>query len=315
VSNNNYSLNITDIFKVNGGPSPVAVFEKPIGESNDSAYQSILKNTYRAGFKITKIAQIDFCKNSVLFTSIQVINKGKHTLFDTSGNCGNSMSASIYYAYRHLFIPQTKVVLKSAKSDFSISAWNYFEKDNNASFNLHIDSLENFKLDKSQISNRTTRFGDKQIPYTLINIANPYIILPAERFGVNDVVRMTSSTEDSLITLLSQIRKHIIQVSQLPLDSEFPKVAIVSQKNESIQARTIYLNKFHPGLPLTGVINLIIAYYSGAHVYSSFGKNKKVIEVFSPSGPVKVYTEFSDDKTKISSLDILDRKVRYITRI
>jgi hypothetical protein len=201
--------------------------------------------------KSSKIAILGQKEDGIYpFKFIQIRDVG----FETGYDCGNSMIAAGYVAAA---IISEKTSLELINIDTKLKVL-LNVNGNNIKFSL-IDITEN----RANIFKGTKRTSvdlqNRKIDVALIDTCNPYILVNAESLAVNtaeQLMNFNNHVKDEVLPILKNIRNRIIEKFELNADSEFPKIAIVYNR-EIIAARTIYLDKWHEGLPITAAISIL----------------------------------------------------------
>ena len=100
-------------------------------------------------------------------------------------------------------------------------------------------------------------FGN--INVSIIDIVNPYIIINAKDLGIKTDVELLSlkNSDVGVLKKVKKVRRDIINKYNLKQNSEFPKIAVVLN-NKKLTARTVYLDGWHTGLPITAAVTIAI---------------------------------------------------------
>lgn len=267
-----------DIAEGIGGPSATAVFKEQQLPQDRIGQVAVLRKAYKKlqalGHELSKLAVVSplEASNEISFRSIQVrgVDEKGDAVLETGGNCGNSMVASTLVALRKKFditLPKGMIVrIRNIDTNFAadMEVTDDLEKFS-IIFDMHIPHLVG-QIPRNVLLEHTapTWFASvegEQIPITTLNIANPYIIVSSTRIGIRDAETLlkVENCHPDILGKVKNIRGVVIRTLALPSDSEFPKIAVVHGDGTTISARTLYLQKWHPGLPITGAISLAVA--------------------------------------------------------
>ncbi len=284
------------IVNVLGAPSPTAVVL--VEENNDIAnWRKLAYNAYyflqAKEINFSKMAIIKLKdKNNYDFKFIQIKKTDDIVEFESNANCGNSMVACARAVYK-----QDNISLTNIDTGLKISV----EKNEN-SFDLNVTSLVGKNVNSAKIKEN---FENSK--FSLINIVAPYIIVNAEDFGIktNEELLTLNENNRDILERAKKLRKDIAKKYDFDENSEFPKIALVLNNSNNLCARTIYLNNWHPGLPLTGAISIQLASkIKGSVIYN---ENFQGNEILTPKGP-KIINIDIDDNGQILTCKILNIK-------
>lgn len=285
-------MNEIYISNVIGAPSPTAVIvtKEKINEinwqkkANEIYYFLKSKNIH-----FSKMSIINFKEgNEYDFKFIQLKIKDGKLLTETNANCGNSMIASariIYMLSEKNNKTLNDIIITNIDTGLKIK----IVKNENC-FNLEFVSLVGKNIDDtkmfegSELAYINEDFGN--VNFTMLDVVNPYIIIDAKKIGIQDKSTLLGLNEEDIDILekVKKIRKDIINKYNFSEDSEFPKIAIVLSNGELV-ARTIYLDSWHKGLPLTAAISIAVASkMKNSVIYNDLDNN----EILNPKGSKNV---------------------------
>ena len=255
--NNIYITNVKDAPSLSG----IIFSDYEIDKINWlSMVQIAYKKICEAKINLSKMA-IVYKKSDNLFDFkfIQVKKNNDKINFETNANCGNSMLAVAKVIFSNLNNKED-IVIKNIDTNFEIMI-----KDMGDCFIFKVLSLENKNINSFKMSDKSSGeykifYNGKKISYSLVNVVNEYILIKAEDIGIRSIEELLSLDENDNIyfPMVKEIRKNIIEKNNLRKESEFPKIAVVYDKG-NLAARTVYLNNWHSGLPLTGAITIMFA--------------------------------------------------------
>lgn len=296
------------IAEVIGAPSPTAIIEV---ESNieklnlEKLALETIKFLEKQNLVVSKIAVLGPKKeDKYTFKAIQVRQNNNKICFEFNNNCGNSMLAVARVIFENKEIKEDKISIINIDTNFIMS----IVKKNNV-FNLSIDSLIGKEINQTKIfENLEKTYINKElktIDVTLIDVVNPYIIVNAKDVGIkNEEEILNLSNEDNendeKLKYVKEIRDIVIEKYKFKKDSEFPKIAIVLNNNDLV-ARTIYLNNWHKGLPITAIITIAVA----SKILDSviFNKEKSYTKILTANGIKDINIDI-DDYNKIVKCEI-----------
>ena len=244
-----------------GAPSPTLVIISKQGIEKIN-WVSVIHDTYEKiklkNIKFSKIAIIfEKSENNYDFKFFQIKFNEDKIQFESNANCGNSMIAASKVVF-DINNKIKKIKIKNIDTDLE-----FLVKKENDYFNIKVISLSNALIKEFKMYN----FSDiltindelKNIKINLVNVVNPYIIVDAKDLGINSSCELLRLNEHDTFILnkVKLIRDYILNKYNLDKNSEFPKIAVVL-KGGVITARTVYLSKWHKGLPLTCAITIAV---------------------------------------------------------
>lgn len=276
-----------------GAPSPTAIIilEEAIDKIN---WQQVAFETYY----FLQSKQVDFSKLAIInlrnkstynFKFVQIKNRNSIIELETNVNCGNSMFASARVVYMLDEKQQgirNSISLTNVDTKLEISIEkreNYFDAKFNSLCGKTINSAKLFEGSEAITINES--FGN--INASIIDIVNPYIIVNAKEFGVNTITELLvlGDEDTDVLRKVKKVREDIIKKNKLKAHSEFPKIAVVLNDN-GLAARTIYLDSWHTGLPITAVISIAVtSKMRNSVIYSP---HLIVKEILTPKGRKRV---------------------------
>lgn len=267
-----------DVAEGIGGPSFTAVFKEHQLPFEKMEQVAVLKKAFKKlqtlGHVVSKLAIVSSLEDSseLSFRSIQVrgADENKDPILEGGGNCGNSMIAStlvsIREKYRDSLTRGITVRIRNVDTNFIADMEVVDDSEiSRMTFDMHIVHLTGQILKNALLKETSATWfvpvDGEQIPVTTLNIANPYIIVPSTSIGIKDTENLlrAEDQDDNVLERVKNIRSAVIRILALSPDSEFPKIAAVHAAGTMISARTLYLQKWHPGLPITGAISLVVA--------------------------------------------------------
>ena len=293
-------MNKVYISSILGAPSPTAVImSKEDVELLD--WKKIAEETYnylkRKEINFSKMAIIsEKNKNSYKFKFVQIKIKDGALSLESNANCGNSMIASARVIYKLNEVENNKNISKVLITNVDTNLQFLIDKVED-SFNIEILNLkgkeiDSFKMFKKSEKNKIV-IDDEEIEFSMVNAVNEYIIVNAENIGIKSKEALLSlnETDKMILPKVKQIRSAIKEKYNLDKESEFPKIAIV-YSDGVLAARTVYLDGWHKGLPITGAITIMIT----SKMQDSVIYNKDLIEdiIETPKGEKNVHIELDD---------------------
>ena len=93
-------------------------------------------------------------------------------------------------------------------------------------------------------------------------VNNPYVLLDAAVVGLHadDVLGLSGPADPGLLHPFTAAVAQVQTQLGLPAGGDLPKLAVLAAESPgTIAARTIYLGRWHPGLPLTGAVTFLTA--------------------------------------------------------
>lgn len=258
--------------------------------------------------KLSKIAILGQKESGTYpFKFVQVRKKLDGMMgFETGYDCGNSMTAAGYIASIISGEPSIEV----ANIDTKLKVLLTIDGDN---INFSVIYIVKNRINEvpwyagSELV--SLYLQDRQVNITLINICNPYILVNATSLNVDTVKQLLSfnnNTADDILSVLEDIRSRVIEQMNLDADSEFPKIAIVHNR-ELLAARTIYLNKWHDGLPLTAAISILAARKIEHSVIHSLDNKDYILMT---KGKRYFSFELDDENQKIAACNFFNIKLQ-----
>lgn len=268
-----------DTLKVVGAPSLTAVVN--CGEN----YIADLEDIAQKVLKVLQKQNIGFSKLAIVFKSIDKYNfkfyQIKNGYLIDNLNCGNSMIAAA--------IALQKKTLSNCVSVYNIDTSMEVEvisdRERRSSYSVVISSLINLRYTDTFMEEKEIydEHENKFIRFTYLDIANPYILIKAHELGIEnptELLNLSKKNSPFIYDRTERIRQKIAQSLGYSHKSGLPKIAVYIINDKSIVARTIYLNNWHNGLPVTCMITMGVYYLRKKCIDS----NSEVINMISPEG-------------------------------
>lgn len=288
-----------DALKVAGAPSLTAVVncgENCIADLEDIA-QKVLKVLQKQNIVFSKLAIVYKNIDKYNFKFYQIKNG---YLIDNL-NCGNSMIAAA--------IAVQNKTLSNCVSVYNIDTLMEVEVisdiERHTSYSVVINSLINLRYTDTFIEEKEIydESENKLIRYTYLDIANPYILIKAHELGIEnstELLHLSKKKCPFIYDRTERIRQKIAQSLGYSHNNGLPKIAIYIIENNSIVARTIYLNNWHNGLPVTCMITMGVYYLRKKCIDSNY----EVINMISPEGKHRI--KFAISNYSITECIIMD---------
>jgi|GEM_PF-7018463 len=275
------SSNLVYVLQPVGAPSATAVVVLSC-DDDFLQWESISRQCtdffQKLQINISKIALLSYKEKGIQSYKFVQVRKTINGLlgFETSYDCGNSMIAAGYVSS----LINGEKTLEIANIDTKLRFLLYINDD---TIDLKMTNLLKNSIDSAlwltDYEHITVDCNNSKVKITLINSCNPYIIVDAKSLNVNSVeqlMKLNNNNNDEIIYALKSIRQRVIKDFSLNKDSEFPKIAIV-YSGDVLAARTIYLNKWHDGLPITAIISILIATKIKKSVIYNLKKHKYIL--------------------------------------
>lgn len=254
-----------------GAPSPTAVIttDRSIDVFNlDELVRAITHVLRTNNISLSKVAvlgpQID--QGTLSFKFIQLRSSDHDRLkYETNINCGNSMiSAGIIALEEYALMLSRSKEIKLLNIDTGMLI-HLIENEDSRSYTLSIPSLIGKDISYAKIDHQSERIEilglKSKVNITLLDLINPYIIVNALDLNITSVDEILKLSRDTgnIFESVYFLRQQIIKKYRYE-DSEFPKIALVLREGDNVfAARTVYLNDWHRGLPITGIISIAAA--------------------------------------------------------
>jgi hypothetical protein len=143
-----------------------------------------------------------------------------------------------------------------------------------------------------------------------VRVNNPYVLLDADAVGLSasDLLGLAGPADPRLLHPFTAAVTQVQTKLGLPAGGDLPKLAVLAARGrDTIVARTVYLGRWHPGLPLTGAITFLTA----ALVPQSPWYHRDValhgLRLSTPAGDIRVST--SADRGALASFHVPAREV------
>lgn len=305
-------MNKIFISNILGAPSPTAVIVSN-EDVNFIDWKKIAKEVYsylkKKEIKFSKMAIIsEDSKDSYKFKFVQIKNTNGIVLFESNANCGNSMIASarvIYKLNQAIDKNMSKVLITNVDTNLQFLIDSVEDSFNIEILNLKDKDINSFKMFANSEKNEI-EINKKTIKFSMIDAVNEYIIVNAKDIGINSKEELLSldGADELYLPKVKKIRNSIIEKYNLEKESEFPKIAVV-YNNGGLAARTVYLDSWHKGLPITGAITIMVASKMQGSVIYNRDLKEDIIET--PKGEKNVHIEL-DNLDKIENCLIYNVK-------
>lgn len=295
-----------------GAPSPTAVIISEVPIDKIDWMEVAFKTFYylqSKQVKFSKLAIIYSLSKSIFnFKFVQIKYKNGVVKLETNANCGNSMIASARVVYMLAEMRseiQNNILLINIDTNLEVSVrkrGNYFDIKLNSLIGKSINLAKMF--DGSEMVSVNESFGN--INVSIVDIVNPYIIINAKEFGMKTGAKLLAleGNNEGILENIKKVRRDIMNKYNLEQNSEFPKIAMVLDDKELI-ARTIYLGRWHTGLPITAAISIAItSKMKNSVIYRKTLESKGILN---PKGYRKVIVKI-DNEGIISECEVLDIK-------
>jgi 2-methylaconitate cis-trans-isomerase PrpF len=143
-----------------------------------------------------------------------------------------------------------------------------------------------------------------------LRVNNPYLLLNADAVGLSarELLGLAGPADPGLLHPFTAAVAQVQTQLGLPAGGDLPKLAVLAvEGRDTIVARTVYLGRWHPGLPLTGAITFLTA----ALVPQSPWYHRDValhgLRLSTPAGDIRVST--SANRGVLTSFHIPAREV------
>ncbi|WP_436528421.1 hypothetical protein [Actinoplanes sp. HUAS TT8] len=124
-----------------------------------------------------------------------------------------------------------------------------------------------------------------------LRVNNPYVLLDAEEVGLSAdaLLRLDGPADPGLLrpfaTAVTQVQQHL----GLPIAADLPKLAVVAPDGPDVlAARTVYLGRWHPGLPLTAATTFLTATQIPQSPWPGPGVAQHGLRLRTPAGDIRV---------------------------
>lgn len=283
-------MNKIYITSVLGAPSPTAVIFSD-EDVKELSWRDVAESTYY----FLKEKEVKFSKMAIIykksddsydFKFVQIKDMDKNLSMESNANCGNSMLASARVIFMLLDDNQKNNVSCITITNVDTKLEILIQRSEDC-FNMTVKNLENKNINEFRMYDGsekcTIKFGEKYINYSMINAINEYILVDAEEIGIHSEEELLAldKSDDTYLPKVKELRKAIIDKHNLNKESEFPKIAVIYNK-EQLAARTVYLDSWHKGLPITGSVTIMIATKIKNSIIYNASKENNVIHT--PNG-------------------------------
>jgi hypothetical protein len=144
-----------------------------------------------------------------------------------------------------------------------------------------------------------------------LKVSNPYLLFDAGKLGISpsEMLSLHGAPDARLLTCLGaeadEVRSHL----GLAPESDLPKLALLLSDEGRILARTIYLDQWHPGLPLTGLVTFIVAILVPGSPWHDAARDGSEFRFRGPRETIRVGASRDDSSGDVTSVKIADRRV------
>ncbi|WP_344581921.1 hypothetical protein [Streptomyces lunalinharesii] len=205
---------------------------------------------------------IEHCTDAEIscrFLQVQPGTDDRSRQFEESADCGNSMIAAAV-ACVAARPPVRLTIVNSATglridTHFGDTSTRHVPVEADVTPRFHGQRPESFTLPGSDACWKVDG-----TPTTLLKAANPYVIVRAADLDVAVETLRKPDPGALLLDRLRRIRRHAARHLGLPGSSELPKIAVAEWTAAGVlTARTVYLGRWHPHLPLSAGISVAMA--------------------------------------------------------
>ncbi|WP_445491534.1 PrpF domain-containing protein [Niallia sp. 03133] len=301
-----------------GGPSPTVVISEDALFDNSIKLHETLHDVMDFVYKNWRALHLSCCPTKIAlirpskhndcdldYLFIQVMIKKEDSIkfkFDSSGNCGHSLVAAIAKAMWQSLITPSEIQQKLTVFMVNTNIKTSFEVDTSeikyGKINCSIEYCVSYD-EKLLPTGKSTQILDvlgRSLPVSIINAGNPYVLVHASQFGIKDEESLFLN-QDHLIPDLLELRREVGKKLGFPITSVFPKIALVIEKYgsegqfEGIAARALYIDKWHPGLGITGLVCLGTAINTpNSILYHSANQPENTLKIRHSTGTVPINT-------------------------
>lgn len=144
-----------------------------------------------------------------------------------------------------------------------------------------------------------------------VRVNNPYVLLDADAAGLRatDLLRLAGHADPRLLHQFTDAVAQVRTRLGLPEGGDLPKLAVLAvQGRDTVIARTVYLGRWHPGLPLTGAITFLTAVLVPQSPWYHRDVLLHGLLLRTPAGDIRVSTG-TDPHGALSSFHIPAREV------
>jgi hypothetical protein len=249
------------IATTSAAPSVTAIFfeeaDHPI-DDHDAYVSALLPLVWARGWNCTKaivIRNVDDVEIQVDFVQMRKTAARTGPRVETRGDCGNSMVAAVLAVSgetKHLDLRvrnRSTGMVASVRRLGRRASWELVEAD-------FTDGLAGRRPADFVLPVAAEGAG---VPVSVLDAMNPYVVVRAADVGASADMLLADNPGPALLDRLGLLRHRVGALLGGPRDSEFPKAAVACWgPGQRLLGRTIYLDQWHPGLPLTGGITLAL---------------------------------------------------------
>lgn len=144
-----------------------------------------------------------------------------------------------------------------------------------------------------------------------VQVNNPYVLLDAATagLGARDLLGLAGPADPGLLRPFTAAATQVHTRLGLPDGGDLPKLAVLAAEgHDTVVARTLYLGRWHPGLPLTGAITFLTAALVPRSPWYQATIRVHGLRLRTPAGDIRVSTG-TDTRGALTSFHIPDREV------
>lgn len=296
---------LVDVVETVGAPSPTAVLHVE-ALPDDEACARLVRDTFpslRAGVELTKTIVVSSAgddRYACRFVQVLGRDVAGVPVVATRRDCINSMVAAGGATIRRRDVDE--VSLTNADTGLAIVVRR---------------SRDGAGLDVETLLSAPVHPGDAVVTLAapgpraaVVTVNNPYLLVHAGDLGLTtgDLVELRGVARPELVasvaSLVAMVREHLA----LPADEDLPKLALLLAGERELVARTVYLDRWHPGLPLTGLVNFVLAALVPGSPWAAGEPSSGELLVRSPIEVVRVGTR-RDDTGAVVAVTVGNREV------
>jgi hypothetical protein len=136
-----------------------------------------------------------------------------------------------------------------------------------------------------------------------LHVNNPYVLLDAGEAGLTagELLRLDGPADPGLLRPFADAVAQVQQHLGLPVAGDLPKLAVVAADGPDVlAARTVYLGRWHPGLPLTAATTFLTATQIPQSPWPGPAVPQHGLRLRSPAADIRVTTRVNDAGALVS---------------
>lgn len=300
---------IVDISRTIGAPSPTAVAmmkELPDEEASVAYFRAIYPNLRKHDVRFTKCLLLapgpDPDRYHCRFLQLERDDSDEAPGTESGLDCINSIVAACYTIMRLRNSSSGPVLVENVATGLVVAI---HPEDGGTSCTIEA-SLPPGSPDAFVIP-----VSHDDAAVLALRVNNPYVIFDGRGLGLtpDQLLACSGRPDDSLRRRFEVEARKVRTYMGIEPGRNVPKIAVLFRDGRTLYARTIYRGEWHPGLPLTGLISLVVSTLITSSPWHEADRVAKELEVVGKGDTIRVSLHQPASPTQGAAVRVAARRI------